>query len=511
MQLNSRSTFFEKKIYCVPSGGSGMHVERQPQFFAQLHKTAEYLELYLLVRFVLDHPVIKTYFTDRRELIFMHADKIAHLRRKVQIQNCRIKAGCSTNRWIPGGQREVFHSVIRVFTDRNNRSDSCGFGSLQNLREIVIKDRITKMGVRIHDRSHALQHIKIGDAPLFLQYTRSAKMDTSYCWILDSGGAGRGAWQGGVIYEFMRWCRENGAFPSITMGASAGGYAAADVATGTERTVMKGWTYWGTKEARALQPQTRSRFRAHLRSSIHYVMDESEMAGVFSGAPGKRLLIFTTRARRRDCKSFGTLDSLRFFLKSATRKLPKPLKYLPDYFVEDPVVFALNLPEELQSDYVRPLTRENYHGVIEASCLIPMAMGAPLAPNDINRTPSPGDFSSVFLDGGYALKMPMRVFEQDARFKALGHWARADKTVIFCCDPQGYLWETSARLQQLNTIPSIAKAVEENRLLVIHPDHKVEAGFLCMDNDTTMRTFHRGQEQAHRLLGSEDVCRFFGA
>ena len=63
-----------------------------------------------------------------------------------------------------------------------------------------------------------------------------------HCWILDSGGAGRGAWQGGVIYEFMRWTRKNGCYPTISMGASAGGYAAADVATNTEATVMKGWT-----------------------------------------------------------------------------------------------------------------------------------------------------------------------------------------------------------------------------------------------------------------------------
>jgi hypothetical protein len=45
------------------------------------------------------------------------------------------------------------------------------------------------------------------------------------------------------------------------MGASAGGYAAADVATGTEKTVMKGWTYWGKDGG--------SGVRAHLRSSIH--------------------------------------------------------------------------------------------------------------------------------------------------------------------------------------------------------------------------------------------------
>ena len=50
-------------------------------------------------------------------------------------------------------------------------------------------------------------------------------------WILDSGGAGRGAWQGGVLYELMAWARQHGGYPSVMMGASAGGYAAADVAT----------------------------------------------------------------------------------------------------------------------------------------------------------------------------------------------------------------------------------------------------------------------------------------
>ena len=64
-------------------------------------------------------------------------------------------------------------------------------------------------------------------------------------WILDSGGAGRGAWQGGVLYELMRWARQHGGYPQVMMGASAGGYAAADVATGTEQTVLKGWSVWG--------------------------------------------------------------------------------------------------------------------------------------------------------------------------------------------------------------------------------------------------------------------------
>ncbi len=329
-------------------------------------------------------------------------------------------------------------------------------------------------------------------------------MDTVYSWILDSGGVGRGAWQGGVIYEFMRWSRENDCFPSITMGASAGGYAAADVATGTEQTVMKGWTYWGTQTVRRM-----NRFREHLRNSIHYVMEEKELSAVFQENPGKKLLVFTTRARRSDLKAFRSADRLRFLLHSATRKLPRSLKYLPTAYIRDPVIFALNLPAELHSEYVRPMTRVNYHSVIEASCLVPAAMGSPLAPEDLDTEPSAGDHQAVFMDGGYTLKIPMRFLEENPRFRRLAHWVSADKTIIFCCDPEGWLWETSARLQCLNTLPSVRRAIDEKRLLIIHPDHRIEAGFLCMDHAKTMHTFNRGREQAERLLRSEKIQSFF--
>jgi hypothetical protein len=325
-----------------------------------------------------------------------------------------------------------------------------------------------------------------------------------YSWVLDSGGAGRGAWQGGVIYEFMRWCRENGCFPSITMGASAGGYAAADVATGTEQTVMKGWTHWGTQTARKQKG-----FRAHLQNSIHYVMEEKELSGVFRESSEKKLLVFTTRIRRRDLKKFRAADRFRFFLHSATRKLPRSLKYLPAGYFQDPVIFALNLPAELHSGYIRPLTRENYHAAIEASCLVPVAMGSPLLPKDLDMETFPADHHAVFMDGSYTLKMPMRIMEEDPRFRNLSEWIAADKTIIFCCDPEGWLWETTSRLQLLNTLPGVSKAVDENRLLIIYPDHKIEAGFLCLDNDKIMRTFNRGREQGKQLLGTERVRRFF--
>jgi len=63
-------------------------------------------------------------------------------------------------------------------------------------------------------------------------------------------------------------------------------------------------------------------------------------------------------------------------------------------------------------------------------------------------------------------------------------------------------------LRSLNQLPSVARALAENRLLIIHPDHNIEAGFLCHDNEIAMRTFRRGQEQADRLLRSDAVKKF---
>ena len=71
------------------------------------------------------------------------------------------------------------------------------------------------------------------------------------------------------------------------------------------------------------------------------------------------MIVFTTRVRRRDEKKFEGGDRLRYFLKSATRKLPKTIKYFPSGYIEDPVIFATNLPAEIESENVRTLTREN--------------------------------------------------------------------------------------------------------------------------------------------------------
>ena len=113
------------------------------------------------------------------------------------------------------------------------------------------------------------------------------------------------------------------------------------------------------------------------------------------------------------------------------------------------------------------------------------------------------------MDGGFTLKMPMAIFEEDARFQALARWTSADKIVIFCCDPKGNLWETSSRLRRLNGLPTVVRAIQEGRLLIIHPDHRIEASALCYDNNVIMRAFQGGQEQGDRLLKSERVKVFF--
>jgi hypothetical protein len=339
--------------------------------------------------------------------------------------------------------------------------------------------------------------------------------DPDLCWILDSGGAGRGAWQGGVIHRFMEWSRGHGRLPLVTMGASAGAYAAADVATGTEATVMKGWTWWGRDAlpagAEGLARGWRGRgfggFRGHLHASVHYVMADGEVAAIFDVTHPRRLLMFTTRVRRSDARPFSTLDMARYFFKSATRKLPPALKYLPGRYVEDLVIFATNLPDALASEWVRPLTRDNFHRVLEASCLVPVAMGEPI-PIGAAGGSRHGDEGAVLMDGGFAAKMPMALFEEDGRFQAVARWAGATRAIVFCCDPGGILWENSSRLRRLNDYPTVRHAVDDERLLIVGPDHPIEAGFLCTDNAAIMRTFCRGQEQGDRLLHSAAVQRF---
>ena len=172
------------------------------------------------------------------------------------------------------------------------------------------------------------------------------------------------------------------------------------------------------------------------------------------------------------------------------------------------MVFATNLPDTLESEFVRPLTRDNYHCAIEASCLVPLAMGPPLSPERVSPLATyPDDRQAVFADGGFSLKMPMAIFEGDDRFRAVAQWVATPRTIIFCCDPNGRLWETSMRLRALNDHPSVTQAVADGRLVIIYPDHEIEAGFLCFDPTVIMRTFDRGREQGRRLLETAAVRR----
>lgn len=369
---------------------------------------------------------------------------------------------------------------------------------------------------------------------------------TTFSWVLDSGGAGRGAWQGGLLYEFMPWARTAGCYPRVVLGASAGGYAAADVATGTHDTVLKGWTQWGLEEvpSRAHEhPDFQSlgglsQFRSHLYHSIRSVMGAKELAAIFDSPEENqtRMVVFTTRSRRRDTKPFAPRDSLHYFMKSATRKLPRGFKYLPGNYREDPVAFASHLPSSVAGEFVRPVTRVNLHNVIEASCLIPYAMGEPMKPVELlpvwmgydplqantcaddsvwEKPAAPYRFqcdeAAVFLDGGFALKMPFRLFDEDPRFTKLADWVRCDKTLVFSCDPDGQLWETSMRLRSLNDWTSVREAVEAKRFYVLYPDHKVESGFLSYDNRKILRTFDRGREQAKRILADSKFNDFIKA
>ena len=64
------------------------------------------------------------------------------------------------------------------------------------------------------------------------------------------------------------------------------------------------------------------------------------------------------------------------------------------------------------------------------------------------------------------------------------------------------------RLRALNNFPRVAGALADESLLVIHPDHAVEASFLCFDQAVIMCTFDRGREQGRRLLAEARVQRF---
>jgi hypothetical protein len=326
-----------------------------------------------------------------------------------------------------------------------------------------------------------------------------------------------------MLYEFLQWAKANGRVPDVAMGASVGGYAAADLATKTAETIYKGWAQWGTADPATLAAKCGharnhagfGSFRLHLVESIRHVMGDGEAEAIFSEHESVRLLVFTTRLTRADGRPLRRRDLYRCFLQSMTRKFPRFLKLTPTGYLQDPVVFASGLPDALGSECVRPLTRENLRSVIQASCLVPIAMGGPLLPRDVQSQPleadrhEMADEHAIFVDGGFSLKMPMGAFARDARFSELARWIKTDRTLVFCCDARGRLWETSHRHSRLETNGEIVEAVRNGRLVVLHPDHDIEASFLCVDNRRIMRTFGRGRAQAERIIKSRALDSFF--
>ena len=89
----------------------------------------------------------------------------------------------------------------------------------------------------------------------------------------------------------------------------------------------------------------------------------------------------------------------------------------------------------------------------------------------------------------------------------LNRWVATPRTLVLCCDPRGRLWETSLRLRDAQHVPVGRPCHQRGAPLRRDPD-QVEAGFLCLDPATTMRTFRRGQEQGRRLLASDRIRRF---
>ena len=178
-------------------------------------------------------------------------------------------------------------------------------------------------------------------------------------------------------------------------------------------------------------------------------MGDAELDGVFEETAQRTLLVFTSRVRRRDAWARAGRPG-QAVCHGDHSQAPETVE-VSATVRRRPGVFATNLPDALQSELVRPLTRHNYHSAIEASCLVPLAMGPPLPPAQLSSGDEyADDAEAVFIDGGFALKMPMATFEDDARFRDLACWAATPRAVIFCCDPNGRLWETSMRLRALN-------------------------------------------------------------
>lgn len=321
-----------------------------------------------------------------------------------------------------------------------------------------------------------------------------------YKWVFDTGGAGPGAWEGGVGYALTKAALAAGTLPDVVMGSSVGAYMAADVVSGDPQIFIKGWSDWGAETVPPphVSPQEQGflsvrSFRAYLKHSLEYVLDDAVIQRILSPDNPMRLIVCTTQLGKRNGGPIARRDMRRLFLQSVTRRWP--IKYICPDFVYRAVLFDSRA--KTPTSGVRKLTPENFRPAIMASCLIPLAMGMPLRYDGMD-----------LIDGGFSLKLALQL-PSDALYANLAGELRAEKTLAITVDPTGALWETSMRLRRWDDRWDVQQAMREGRLLIISPPRKLEAGTLCRDNRLIMKTFWQGAEQAEQVLRSDAGKRFF--
>ncbi|MBI3948898.1 MAG: patatin-like phospholipase family protein [Acidobacteria bacterium] len=321
-----------------------------------------------------------------------------------------------------------------------------------------------------------------------------------YKWVFDTGGAGRGAWIGGIGHALTKAAQAAGIYPDVVIGSSVGAYMAADAASGDPQVFIKGWSDWGAESVPppAVSPIEQGfwkarHFRAHLKHSIEYVLDDVMIQRILSEDNPTRLIVCTTQISKRNGEPINRRDMRRLFLQSLMRKWP--VKCIFAEYMYRAVLFDSRA--KTSTPVIKKLTPENLREAIMASCLIPLAMGTPLRYDALD-----------LIDAGFTLKMPLYL-PSDAIYADLAREIEADKTLAISVEPDGRLWETTMRLHQWNDRWDVQQAMREGKLLVISPPREIAAGMLCRDNRTIMKIFWEGAEYAEQVLRSEAGKRFF--
>ncbi len=321
-----------------------------------------------------------------------------------------------------------------------------------------------------------------------------------YKWVFDTGGAGPGAWEGGVGYALTKAALTTGAVPDIVIGSSVGAYMAANAASRDPETFVKGWSDWGAEgiSPPMVRPEERGFlgarfFRAYLKHSISYVLDDRIVERILDPQNPIRLIIVATQLRKRNGRSVDRRDMRRLFFQSLTRKWP--VKYICSDYDYRTILF--DSQARAVTAAVRKLTPANIRQAIMASCLIPWAMGMPLRVEGMD-----------LIDGGFALKVPLRL-PPDAVYADLARSLQTDRTVVITPDPTGALWETSMRIRRWNDCWDVERARGAGDLLIISPPQKIRAGALCRDHRLIWETFWEGVAHAEHVLRSDRGRRFF--